>query len=41
MHFIELRADKASQYEIQLYAQAVKELAYGHFKNSIDLLNKK
>jgi len=41
MHFIELRADKASQYEIQLYAQAVRELAYDQFKNSIDLLDKK
>ena len=40
LHFIELRSDKASQYEIQVYAQAVKQLAYDQFKNSIDLLNK-
>ena len=40
LHFIELRSDKASQYEIQLYAQAVKQLAYDKFKHSIELLNK-
>jgi len=38
MHFIQLRIDKASQYEIQVYAQAVKELAYEHFKHSIELM---
>lgn len=40
LHFIELRSDKASQYEIQLYAQAIKQLAYDKFKHSIELLNK-
>jgi thymidylate synthase ThyX len=39
MHFIQLRIDKASQYEIQVYAQAVKELAYEHFKHSIELMS--
>lgn len=37
MHFLELREDNHSQWEIQQYAQAVRELALEHFPISLSL----